>query len=71
MIGNCAGGNGNRRHWFVRFNDVQPFYSIPFKFVPGEKPQLELDLKVKVTGNVERAAHQLIQPDASIAWLLR
>jgi len=27
---------------FVRFNDIQPLYSIPFTFVPGDKPRLEL-----------------------------
>jgi hypothetical protein len=29
---------------FVRFRDIQPLYSVPFTFIPGEKPQLELDL---------------------------
>ncbi len=27
---------------FVRFNDIQPLYSVPFTFVPGDKPRLEL-----------------------------
>ena len=27
---------------FVRFNDIQPLHSIPFNFVPGDKPRLEL-----------------------------
>jgi hypothetical protein len=27
---------------FVRFNDIQPLYSIPFSFVSGDKPRLEL-----------------------------
>ncbi|HKU75252.1 MAG TPA: M15 family metallopeptidase [Pyrinomonadaceae bacterium] len=27
---------------FVRFNDIQPLYSIPFTLVPGDKPRLEL-----------------------------
>ena len=28
---------------FVRFSEIQPLYSIPFTFVPGDKPRLELD----------------------------
>ena len=27
---------------FVRFDEIQPLYSIPFTFVPGDKPRLEL-----------------------------
>ena len=27
---------------FVRFSDIQPLYSMPFTFVPGDKPRLEL-----------------------------
>lgn len=27
---------------FVRFEEIQPLYSIPFTFVPGDKPRLEL-----------------------------
>jgi D-alanyl-D-alanine carboxypeptidase-like protein len=29
---------------FVRFLDIQPLYSVPFTFVPGERPRLELVL---------------------------
>jgi D-alanyl-D-alanine carboxypeptidase-like protein len=29
---------------FVRFNDIQPMYSIPFNFVAGDKARLELSL---------------------------
>lgn len=29
---------------FVRFLDIQPLYSVPFDFVPGESPRLELSL---------------------------
>lgn len=29
---------------FVRFLDIQPLYSVPFKFVPGESPRLELSM---------------------------
>lgn len=29
---------------FVRFLDIQPLYSVPFNFVPGESPRLELSM---------------------------
>lgn len=29
---------------FVRFLDIQPLYSVPFNFIPGESPRLELSI---------------------------
>ncbi len=30
---------------FVRFSDIQPLYSVPFNFIAGAQPQLELNLE--------------------------